>query len=292
MRVSRSLKHDAFSKGAFIVTTLQAIVMAVLQGLTELFPVSSLGHAVILPRLLNWSIDQKAPDYLPYLVVMHLGTAIALFLFFWRDWLSFLLALVNPSNPRGSADRRIFLLVILATIPAVVVGVVARKILGDAFGSPLTAAIFLIVNGFILFAGDKIAGQSVGVLDQLNWKGALAIGVAQCFALIPGVSRSGATIVAGVVAGLQHKDSARFSFLMATPIILGATAHEAPALFKQGATLGGAAILSGVVAGVVAYVSTTILMRYFNRHEFEALNPFAYYCWAAGAISIAIIALT
>ena len=274
------------------MTTLQAIVMAVLQGLTELFPVSSLGHAVLLPRLLHWSIDQKAPDYLPYLVVMHLGTAIALFLYFWRDWLSFLIALVSPTNPRWAADRRTFLLVILATIPAVVVGVVARKILGDAFGSPLTAAIFLVINGFILFAGDKIAGQAVGVLDQLNWKGALAIGIAQCFALIPGISRSGATIVAGVVAGLQHKDSARFSFLMATPIILGATVHEAPALFKQGATLGGAAILSGVVAGVVAYVSTAILMRYFNRQEFEALNPFAYYCWAAGAISIAIIALT
>jgi undecaprenyl-diphosphatase len=274
------------------VTTLQAIVMAVLQGVTELFPVSSLGHAVVLPRLLHWSIDQKAPDFLPYLVVMHLGTAIALLVYFWRDWLSFLLALVNPSNPRASADRRIFLFVVLATIPAVIVGTIARKILGDAFGSPMTAAIFLVVNGFILFGGDKIAGKSVGVLDQLNWKGALAIGVAQCAALIPGISRSGATIVGGVVAGLQHKESARFSFLMAPPIMLGATVHEAPALLKEGATLGGAALISGVVAGVVAYLSTAFLMHYFNRHEFEALNPFAYYCWAAGAVSIALIALT
>jgi undecaprenyl-diphosphatase len=274
------------------VTTLQAIVMAVLQGVTELFPVSSLGHAVILPRLLHWAIDQKAPDFLPYLVVMHLGTAIALLVYFWRDWLSFLLSLVSPSNPRAKADRRIFFFVILATIPAVIVGTIARKILGDAFGSPMTAAIFLIVNGFVLFGGDKIAGQSVGVLDQLNWKGALAIGVAQCAALIPGISRSGATIVAGVVAGLHHKESARFSFLMAPPIMLGATVHEAPALLKQGATLGGAAVLSGVVAAVVAYLATAFLMRYFNRHEFEALNPFAYYCWAAGAISVALIALT
>ncbi|HEV3045402.1 MAG TPA: undecaprenyl-diphosphate phosphatase [Roseiarcus sp.] len=274
------------------MTTLQAIVMAVLQGVTELFPVSSLGHAVVLPRLLHWSIDQKAPDFLPYLVVMHLGTAIALLVYFWRDWLSFLLALVTPSNPRGAADRRIFFFVVLATIPAVIVGTVARKILGDAFGSPMTAAIFLVVNGFILFGGDKIAGKSVGVLDQLNWKGALAIGVAQCAALIPGISRSGATIVGGVVAGLQHKESARFSFLMAPPIMLGATVHEAPALLKQGATLGGAALISGVVAGVVAYLSTAFLMHYFSRHEFEALNPFAYYCWAAGAISVALIALT
>ena len=187
------------------MTTLQAIVMAILQGVTELFPVSSLGHAVILPRLLNWGIDQKAPDFLPYLVVMHLGTAVALLLYFWRDWLAFVRSLLSQSSPRAKADRRIFLFVVLATIPAVVVGVVLRKLLGDAFGTPMIAAVFLVVNGFILFVGDKVGGQAVGTLDQLNWKGALAVGVAQCFALVPGISRSGATIVAGVVAGLQHK---------------------------------------------------------------------------------------
>jgi undecaprenyl-diphosphatase len=274
------------------VTTFQAIVMAVLQGLTELFPVSSLGHAVLLPRLLGWHIDQRAPDFLPYLVVMHLGTAIALLLYFRNEWFAFLGSLIRATSPRARANRRIFFFVVLATIPAAIVGAGLRNILGEAFGSPLTAAIFLIVNGAILFVGDRIAGQSEGALDQLNWKGALAVGVAQCAALIPGISRSGATIVAGVVAGLRHEDSARFSFLMAPPIILGATVHEVPALFKQGATLGQAAILSGIVAGVVAFVSTAVLMRYFKRHEFEALNPFAYYCWAAGAISLAIIALT
>jgi len=274
------------------MNNVQAIVMAILQGVTELFPVSSLGHAVILPRLLHWGIDQKAADFLPYLVVMHLGTAIALLLYFWRDWVAFATSLLSPSSPRAQADRRIFLFIVLATIPAVVVGTVLRKLLGDAFGTPLIAAIFLVVNGFILFVGDRIGGQAVGTLDQLNWKGALAIGFAQCAALIPGISRSGATIVTGVVAGLQHKDSARFSFLMAPPIMLGATVHEAPALFREGSTLGGAAILSGIVAGVVAYASIVFLMRYFRRHEFEALNPFAYYCWAAGVASIAIIALT
>jgi undecaprenyl-diphosphatase len=256
------------------MTTIQAIVMAILQGVTELFPVSSLGHAVILPRLLGWGVDQKAPDWLAYLVVMHLGTAIALLAYFWRDWLSFALSLLGGS------------------IPAVVVGFGMRKLLGDAFASPWIAAIFLIVNGFILYVGDKIGGQSVGKLEQLNWKGALAIGFAQCLALIPGVSRSGATIVVGVIAGLEHKESARFSFLMAPPIMLGATVFEAPKLLHEGSTFGGAALLSGVVAGVVAYVSIVFLMRYFRRHEFEALNPFAYYCWAAGLISAAIITLT
>jgi undecaprenyl-diphosphatase len=274
------------------MTTIQAIVMAVLQGVTELFPVSSLGHAVLLPRLLGWPIDERAADFLPYLVVMHLGTAIALLVYFRSDWFAFLGSLIEASSPRARANRRIFFFVVLATIPAVIVGAGLRKILGEAFGSPLTAAIFLIINGFILFVGDKIAGRSEGALDQLNWKGALAIGVSQCAALIPGISRSGATMVAGVVAGLRHEDAARFSFLMAPPIILGATVHEVPALFKQGATLGGAAILSGVVAGIVAYLSTAFLMRYFNRHEFEALNPFAYYCWAAGLIGLAMTVLT
>jgi undecaprenyl-diphosphatase len=272
------------------VTALQAIIMAVLQGVTELFPVSSLGHAVILPRLLNWGIDLKAPDWLAYLVVMHLGTSIALFAFFWRDWLSFLRSLISAPDARAKTDRRTFFFVVLATIPAVIVGSLFRKLLGDAFAAPAIAAAFLIVNGFILYFGDRIGEESTGSLAQLNWKGALAVGFAQCFALIPGISRSGATMVAGVVAGLKHSEAARFSFLMGAPIILAANVYEAPKLMKEGATLGGMAILSGIVAGIFAYLSLTLLMRYFRRHEFEAMSPFAYYCWAAGVISLGVIA--
>jgi undecaprenyl-diphosphatase len=272
------------------VTALQAIIMAVLQGVTELFPVSSLGHAVILPRLLNWGIDLKAPDWLAYLVVMHLGTSIALFAFFWRDWLSFLRSLISVPDARAKTDRRTFFFVVLATIPAVIVGALFRKLLGDAFAAPAIAAAFLIVNGFILYFGDRIGEESTGSLGQLNWKGALAVGFAQCLALIPGISRSGATMVAGVVAGLKHSEAARFSFLMGAPIILAANVYEAPKLMKEGATLGGMAILSGIVAGIFAYLSLTLLMRYFRRHEFEAMSPFAYYCWAAGVISLGIIA--
>jgi undecaprenyl-diphosphatase len=272
------------------LTALQAIIMAVLQGVTELFPVSSLGHAVILPRLLNWGVDEKAPDWLAYLVVMHLGTSIALFAFFWRDWLSFLRSLIGASDARAKTDRRTFFFVVLATIPAVIVGSLFRKLLGDAFAAPAIAAVFLIVNGFILYFGDRIGEESGGSLSQLNWKGALAVGLAQCLALIPGISRSGATMVAGVVAGLKHSEAARFSFLMGAPIILAANVYEAPKLMKEGATLGGMAILSGIVAGIFAYLSLTLLMRYFRRHEFEAMSPFAYYCWAAGVISLGIIA--
>jgi undecaprenyl-diphosphatase len=272
------------------LTALQAIIMAVLQGVTELFPVSSLGHAVILPRLLNWGVDEKAPDWLAYLVVMHLGTSIALFVFFWRDWLNFLRSLVSVPDERAKTDRRTFFYVILATIPAVLVGSVFRKLLGDAFAAPAIAAAFLIVNGFILYFGDRVGEESVGSLGQLNWKGALAVGFAQCLALIPGISRSGATMVAGIVAGLKHSEAARFSFLMGAPIILAANVYEAPKLMKEGATLGPMALLSGIVAGIFAYLSLTLLMRYFNRHEFEAMSPFAYYCWAAGVIALGIIA--
>ena len=272
------------------MTALQAIIMAVLQGVTELFPVSSLGHAVILPRLLNWGVNEKATDWLAYLVVMHFGTSIALFVFFWRDWLNFVLSLVGASGSGATRGRRTFFHVVLATIPAVVVGALFRKLLGDAFAAPAIAAVFLIVNGFILYFGDRIGEELVGTLDQLNWKGALAVGFAQCLALIPGISRSGSTIVAGVVAGLKHAEAARFSFLMGAPIILAANVHEAPKLLKQGATLGPMAVLSGVVAGIVAYLSLMFLMRYFNKHEFEAMSPFAYYCWAAGIISLGVIA--
>ena len=220
---------------------------------------------------------------------MHLGTAIALFLYFWRDWFAFLRSLLRSDSPRSMADRRILGLVVLATIPAVVVGFVLHKQLAAAFGSPAVVAFFLIVNGAVLYFGDQIAGEGVGMLDQFNWKGALAVGIAQCFALIPGFSRSGLTIVAGTIAGLKHEDAARFSFLMATPIILGATVLEAPKLLKSGATLGGAAVLSGVVAGVVAYASLVFLMRYFHTHEFNALKPFSYYCAIAGLVSLALM---
>ena len=264
----------------------QSLIMALIQGVTELFPISSLGHAVLFPRLVGWGDLIHNPDFLPYLVVMHLGTAVALFAYFWRDWLSFLQSALKADTERAQVERRIFLLVVLATIPAVLVGAALHKPLEAAFSSPAIVAFVLILNGALLYFCDQIAGRGVGPLEQLNWKGALAIGCAQCFALVPGFSRSGLTIASGVVAGLKHEDAARFSFLMATPIILGATVLEAPKLFKQGATLGGAALVSGVLAGLIAYASLVVLMRWFKSHEFNALKPFAYYCAAAGVASL------
>ncbi len=273
------------------MTGFQAIFMAILQGLTELFPVSSLGHAVVLPRLLGWQIDQQAPYFLPFLVVLHLGTAAALLLYFWRDWIGLLLGILgrgSPSERRG--QWRLLLLIVVATIPAVILGFLLEHGFRTLFGAPVVAAIFLLVNGAVLFVGERLRRRGGdGRLDEMSWRGALLIGFLQSTALIPGISRSGATMVGGLLIGLRHQAAAHFSFLIATPIILGAAVLEVPKLLREGAHINGIAWLAGVVSGVTAFVSVAFLMRYFKRHDFEALDPFAYYCWAAGAISLGLI---
>jgi undecaprenyl-diphosphatase len=270
------------------MSSLHAILIAIIQGITELFPVSSLGHAVILPSLFGWKIDQKAPEFLPFLVVLHLGTAAALLLYFWRDWWDFLLAVVRPSAQRNQ-HRRIFVLICIATLPAVIIGFTLEHILRGFFGAPALAAVFLFLNGFILFGGEKIKHAGKITLDQLGWKAALIIGACQALALIPGISRSGITMVGGVLAGLKHQDSARFSFLLATPIIAGAGLLEAPKLLHSGTAIGGLAVLAGAIAGVTAFISTAILMHYFKKHEANSLTPFAWYCWALGILGFALL---
>src|SRR5579872_3976537 len=192
------------------MTALHAITIAILQGVTELFPISSLGHAVILPRLLGWPIDQHSPSFLPFLVVLHVGTAVALLLYFWRDWLFIFegLAGLAGGRRRPAADaRHLLMLIVIATLPAVVIGFVLEKFVRGLFASPLVAAVFLIVNGFVLLLGDRLRDRETGRdqqrLQRLGWRGALAIGLWQCAAFIPGISRSGAAMVGGLFAGLH-----------------------------------------------------------------------------------------
>ncbi len=231
------------------MTAFQALVTAILQGVTELFPVSSLGHAVILPAILGWQIDQQSPSFLPFLVILHLGTATALLVYFWRDWIQLLLAVLGRPTERLRADElRLLGLIIIATIPAAIVGFALNKFLRGLFGVPTVAAIFLIV---------------------------------------------GVTMVGGLLAGLHHKEAARFSFLIATPIIIGASVLEVPKLLHHDAAGGsgftGLAVVAGIVAGITAYLSIAFLMHYFKKHDFDALDPFAWYCWAAGAASLALL---
>ena len=274
------------------MNALQAVVIAVLQGATELFPVSSLGHAVVLPALLHWRIDEHAPEFLPFLVMLHLGTATALLVYFWRDWWSLALGVLGIADEHQIAEsRRVFMLIVIATMPAVIIGFVLEKFFRDLFGTPVVAAVFLLVNGALLIGGEKLRGRSHRPLSSLDAIDALTIGCWQCTALIPGISRSGATIVGGLLRGIDHEGSAHFSFLIATPIILGATVLEVPKLLHQSVPAGtfGVAFVAAMVAGVTAFLSTAFLMRYFRQHDAWALNPFAYYCFAVGAVSLALL---
>src|SRR5215470_4715388 len=272
------------------MTLLQAIVLAALQGVTELFPVSSLAHAVILPPLLGWAVDQDSHAFLPFLVMLHLGTAAALLIYFWREWIDILFALLGRGGAAAvAANRRLLLLLIVGTIPAVIIGFALEHFFRSLFGAPTVAAAFLVVNGIVLLVAERLRRRAgSGSLDQLTWRQALFIGACQCGALIPGLSRSGLTMGAGLATGLTHAESARFSFLLATPIIAGAGVLELPKLIHGGAETGislAEAIIGGIVAAITAYASTAFLMHFFKRHDFQALNPFAYYCLAAGLLS-------
>ncbi len=268
----------------------QVVLLALVQGITELFPVSSLGHAVILPDLLHWRIGQDDENWLPFLVIMHLGTAIALLLFFWRTWLEFALAVLANRGPRPHQERRLFWRVVVATIPAVILGAALEKLLRHVFASAALACAFLILNGIMLFVADRLKRDGRKTIDQLSWTDAVIIGLMQCLALIPGISRSGSTMVGGYRVGLNHEDAARFSFLTATPIILGATVFELPKLLKTHTAHAGPmlqnAVIAGVVAGVAAYVSVWVLMRWFKQHEVKGFTPFAVYCVFAGVLAL------
>ena len=271
------------------MNTIQAIAVAILQGATELFPVSSLGHAVVLPAVLNWHLDQRAPAFLPFLVMLHLGTALALLLFFWRDWWQLAMGILGRYDAHHNREtRRGFALIVLATIPAVIVGFAFEKPLRALFGTPLVAAGFLVVNGVLLLFGERLRAGGHRPLSALTARDALVIGCAQCTALIPGISRSGATIVAGLLRGIDHAGAAHFSFLIATPIIFGATVLEVPKLLHADIPAGTMALsaLAAVAAGVTAWLSTWFLMRYFSRHDDWALNPFGYYCIVVGLASL------
>jgi undecaprenyl-diphosphatase len=281
------------------MTYFHALVLAILQGATELFPVSSLGHAVIVPALLGWHFNQHAPVFLPFLVLLHLGTAAALLLYFWRDWWALAIGVLGLSEPhRVRESRHIFLLLMIATIPAALLGAVLEHQIRRLFETPITASVFLFLNGLLLIVGERLRrrvapGAQTRPLATLTVVDAIAVGAWQCLALLPGLSRSGATITGGLLRGIDHAASAHFSFLIATPVILGATALEVPKLLHASVPPGTfqMAAVAAVVAGATALASTAFLMRYFRGNDNWALDPFGYYCLLAGAGSFAALAL-
>ena len=289
------------------LTILQAVVLSLLQGVTELFPISSLGHTVILPGLLGWGNLETSTGcggencFLPFITSLHLGTSIALLIYFWRDWFQVgrtLVVSIRDGEVRKGTNEWVSWLIIIGSIPAGLLGVFLETPLKKVFASPLLAATFLIVNGSILFAGEQLRRRSEAKLaylspkerevyfrplTALSWKQALIVGVAQSVALIPGFSRSGSTIVAGLGVRLTHEDAARFSFLLGTPIIFAAGAVEVPLLFGQPPHTLLLIFIGMVLSGVAAYISTKFLMKYFERGR---LDPFAYYCWGAGLLAL------
>lgn len=278
------------------MSLFQALVLALLQGVTELFPVSSLGHTVILPKLLGWNIDQADPTFLAFVVLLHVGTATALVIYFWRDWLAIVRAVLRSvidGRMHGTADERLGWRLIAGTVPPGLVGIIFQKQVQSLFANPRAAAVFLIINGGIMFAGERVRRRAVALeegrtrLDALSVRTSVGIGSAQILALLPGISRSGTTIVAGLLANLTHEAAARFAFLLATPIIFGAGVLKIPDLFTPVARphLPGY-LLGGVTAGAAAFLSVAYLMRYFRVGR---LDPFAIYCAAFGILSLILL---
>ena len=281
-----------------MLSHFQAAILGVLQGVSELFPISSLGHSVILPGLLGWSIDQNADHFLTFVVATHFATALALFVVYWDDWVRIISVLFGllwargrgPTNP----DAKLGLLLIVGTVPAGAVGFIFQKQVQKLFISPAAAAFFLMLNGGLLYLAERLRrtakpSEDLNRIDwritaRMSWWQSAKVGIGQVLALLPGFSRTGSTIAGGLLVGLSHEEALRFSFLLATPIIGAAALLKLPELFRSGSRAAlENALLGAICAGVAAWVSIKILTRYFQT---KTLTPFAIYCATVGLLSL------
>jgi undecaprenyl-diphosphatase len=284
----------------------QAVVLGLLQGASELFPVSSLGHSVILPQLLGWDIKQNDDFFIVFLVATHLATAIVLFCFFLSDWMKILRGLGRSLRDRDLGDdpyARLGWLLVVGTIPAGLLGLLLEHALRDLFASAQSAAFFLMLNGVMLYGAERLrrrapvvdssedaVASDVRIGETVTWRNAFAIGAAQALALIPGFSRSGATMGGGLLVGLSNEDAARFAFLLATPIIGAAAILKLPDLLgSAGNGVRGPALVGALCSAFTAYLSVRFLMRFFETNR---LTPFAIYCVLAGAAASVWLATT
>jgi undecaprenyl-diphosphatase len=277
------------------ISYFQAIVLGLVQGVSELFPVSSLGHAVVAPRLLGWNIHQNDSYFIAFLVAVHLATALVLLGFFWRDWVRIFKGIGRSLRDREIAaddrDAKLGWLLVVATIPAGILGLTLESPLRKLFASPESAAIFLFVNGLMLFGAERLRRRAPGapeierdednrIAERVSWTQSVGVGASQALALIPGLSRSGATMGGGLLVGLNNQDAAKFAFLLATPIIGAAAALKLPELLgPTGNGVRGQALVAALCAGVTAFFSIRFLMRFFETNR---LTPFAIYCTLVG----------
>jgi undecaprenyl-diphosphatase len=286
------------------ISYFQAIVLGLLQGFSELFPISSLGHSVILPRIFGWDIHQNDDFFLAFLVATHVATALTLLGFFWADWVAIVKGLGRSLRDRyvdpGDSYAKLGWLLVIGTIPAGLLGLLLEHSLRKLFASPQTAALFLFANGIMLYGAELLRrrapvveteeGSDQRIAARLGWRQALAVGTAQALALIPGFSRSGATMAGGLLVGLSNEDAARFAFLLATPIIGAAGVLKLPDLLGEaGNGVRGPALAGAICAAVTAYLSVRFLLRFFETNR---LTPFAVYCLLAGAAASIYFALT
>jgi undecaprenyl-diphosphatase len=278
-----------------LISYWQAIVLGLLQGVSELFPISSLGHSVIVAELLGWNIKANSNFFLTFLVGTHFATALVLLGFFWTDWVRIVKGLGRSLRDREivDPDARLAWLLIVGTIPAGILGLALEHKLRSVFTSATSASVFLMLNGVLLYGAellrrraptDEPGDPDTRIAERVGWKESGAIGAAQSLALIPGFSRSGATMGGGLLVGLTNVDAARFAFLLATPIIFAAAVLKLPDLIgSTGNGVRGQTLVGAICSAVTAYLAVRFLMRFFHTNR---LTPFAIYCFVAGFVCL------
>ena len=295
-RDQRSATSHKLSRAVHPISYFQAVILGLVQGVAEPFPISSLGHGVVLPRLAGWNIHQNDKFFLTFLVATHLGTSLVLLGLFIKDWVRIVKGLWRSLAIREIREDDIYArmawLLVAGTIPVGVIGLLLETPLRKLFASPQTGGGVPLVNGIALLAFERLRrrpprpGDYLGDSDErvakLSWRQAITVGTAQVAALIPGISRSGFSMGGGLLVGLSNEDAARFSFLLATPVILAAGALKLPELLgTEGNGVRGPALVGGLCAALTTFFAVKFLLRYFQTNR---LTPFGVYCIGLGGL--------